>query len=262
MMHRVRIRLCAVPLALLLSPGAALGQNQAVAQPLVQGPPKEIEKVIPVRNLAGTERLNRLAKLLKVYNVVIVEDPVLKAIAVRGPQESVAEVEKAVAAFDVAPKHSVEVIAYLLAASPDAATAGPLPAPLEPVTRELASVFGYKGFSLRESTVLRTAESSSASAAGYLPVGDEHAAPRIYRISFDQAEIISDGSRRSVRMSRVRFRTEILYQTKEGKLEPLPLDVFVDALDVPEGKMVVVGKSNIHEKGDVIFLVVSARAVS
>jgi hypothetical protein len=219
-----------------------------------------VQKFVPVKNMAGTDRLQRLVNLLSVYEVSVRGDNVLKVITLRGKRSAVAEAEKVIAQFDVAPRNTIEVIAYLLGASEDPARAGTVPRGLEPVTKELARVFGYKSFALRESAILRASEGASAGASGFLPLAVQANYPRVYRLGFDQAEVITEAKGRSIRLSRLFFQTEIFSTSDKGGTQPLRISA--DSLDLGEGQSVVFGKSNVHESGDVVVVVLTARVVN
>lgn len=219
-------------------------------------------KFVPVKNMAGTDRLQRVIGILRVFDVNVSGDNVLNVITLRGKRSAIAEAEKVIAQFDTAPRNTntVEVIAYLLGASEDPAKAGNVPKGLEPVTKELARVFGYKSFALRESAILRASDGASAGTAGFLPTAVQANYPRIYRLGFEQYEVIPAAQGRIIRARRLFYQTEFFSMGEKGS--PLPLRIQADNLDLGEGQSVVFGKSNVHESGDVIVVVLTARVVN
>ncbi len=241
-------------LALLLTVAALCG---AAAE---QADNEIVQKFVPVKNMAGTDRVQRLLGLLRVYDVAVNGDNVLKVITLRGKRSAVADAEKMIAQFDTAPRNTVEVVAYLLGASEDPAKAGTVPKGLEPVTKELTRVFGYKSFAVSESAILRASEGASAGAAGFLPIAVQGSYPRVYRLGFDQAEVITEAKGRSIRLSRLFFQTEIFSTPQKSELAPLRISA--DSLDLGEGQNVVFGKSNMHDSGYVVVVVLTARVVN
>ena len=113
---------------------------------------------------------------------------------------------------------------------------------------------------MRESSILRASEGASAGASGFLPLAVQANYPRVYRIGFDQAEVVPDAQGKTVRLGRLYFQTEIFAVSEKGG--PQPLRISADSLDLREGQSVVFGKSNLHESGDVVVVVLTARVVS
>ncbi len=226
------------------------------AQPQPAADNDVVEKFVPIRNLTGGGRVQRLVGLLKVYDIAVNGDDLLRVITLRGKRSAVAQAEKVITQFDVAQRNTVEIVVYLLGASEDPAKGGTVPKGLEPVTKELARVFSYRSFSLRESAVLRASEGAEASTSGILPPAAQATSPRTYSIRMGGADVVSDGQGRVIRINKLEF-----YSTPEkGGIQAV--SIATGNLDLREGKSVVLGKSNLHESGDVVVVVLNARVAN
>lgn len=225
------------------------------AQPQPAQDNEIVEKSVPIGNLTGPNRISRLVQLLKVYDMNVGGDEVLRVITLRGKRKTVSEAEKVIAQYDVAQKNTVEIIVYLLGASEDPAKGGRVPKGLEPVTKEVARLFGYRGFGLRESAILRASEGASAGTSGFLPPSVQAVSPRTYSVKMSGAEVASDAQGRLMRVSGLEF-----FSTSEkGGISSVR--IATESLDLREGQSVVLGKSNLHESGDVVVVVLNARVV-
>lgn len=115
--------------------------------------------------------VGNLRDLLGIFGVNVVAKYEPRVLAVRGPKERVEAVAEAIRQLDVPapPRENVELTAYMIVASPKASDAGSLPAALDPVVKQLKTVFAYQGYRLLESFVLRGREGESGSTMGHAP---------------------------------------------------------------------------------------------
>src|SRR5713226_3292667 len=157
-------------LLLVLAP-LARGQDAAGKRAPEQARADEQPNQWPVR-LFQVKYANvyQLAKVFNAFGAVINADGDLKVISVRAPQSVLDAIDEALKRLDVPqpPAKNIELNAYLITASPQS-SAAPLPAELEPVVKQLKSVFSYQGFKLLGTLSLRGRDGSGGNVNGVLP---------------------------------------------------------------------------------------------
>jgi hypothetical protein len=202
--------------------------------------------------------VNRLANVFRAFGATVQPDSDLKVISVRAPKEVLVAIEESLQRLDVpqAPAKNVQVEAYLVTASGQGSSAN-IPGDLEPVIKQLKSVFNYQGFRLLGTLSWRGRDGTGGTVSGLLP-----------SVSSDSAQLTS-----------YTFRTQSVWITSEGK-EPtvrindlfLELQFFVKAngmqhstimtsIDVREGQKVVVGKANIDNADNALILILTAKVI-
>ncbi len=177
----------------------------------------------------------------------------LKAIAVSGPPAIVDAVGEAIKRFDV-PTKNTELTAYLLAASQQAAQADNVPKELDPVLKQLKSLFSYQGYRLLDTMIARAREGQELemSSAGPAVRVDR---PNFYQLRAKSINITAEGKGSLIRLDGLRFSA----RTYSGDT---PLDTYINTdLDLREGQKVVVGKAGMGSSGDALILVITAKVV-
>jgi len=202
--------------------------------------------------------VNRLANLFRAFGATVQPDSDLRALSVRAPKEVLAAIEESLQRLDVAQPaaKNIEIDAYLLTASQQGLT-GSVPPDLDPVVKQLKTIFNYRNFRLLGTLTLRGRDGSGGSVNGVLPaVSAESTRPTIYMFDMRSATIIPDSKERSVRIDQLDLRLNFALN-KEGNW-----DAHIHtSIDVHEGQRVVVGKANIDNADNALILVLTARVI-
>jgi hypothetical protein len=199
----------------------------------------------------------RLANLFRAFGATVQPDSDLKALSVRAPKEVLAAIEESLQRLDVAqpPAKNIELNAYLLTASQQGAT-GSIPPDLDPVVKQLKSIFSYHNFRLLGTLALRERDGSGGSVNGLLPaVLVESTRPTVYMFNMQSATIISDSKERSVRINDLDLQLRFVLRENSW-------DAHIHtSIDVHEDQKVVVGKANIDNADNALILVLTAKII-
>src|SRR6185503_5251053 len=141
---------------------AALGFGQfGETKTPVEAKTKRVQKIFQLKhaNPCGLVRV-----LMPIASVQCEQQ--LRVITADGTPEAIAAIEDALKRLDVppAPTKNVELTFHMILAK--AAKDGSLPAELQAVQRNLESLFGFKGFQLIETAVMRTRDGTQADTIG------------------------------------------------------------------------------------------------
>ena len=185
-----------------------------------------------------------------------------RVFTVVGSKEVVAEIEEMIKKLDV-PQADIELTVYMLLTSTQAEGAAPASPDLDPVLKQLKSVFSYRAYRLLDSFVLRAREGRGADSAGFLsPLAANMpgGAQTNYTFSFRNTAISGADKNRVVRLDDVHLRLKIPHASSGG-VSYSESSIHTD-FDVREGQKVVVGKSSLVDGSDgALILVVSAKIV-
>ncbi len=233
-----------------------VGAGALLAQPPVQ-------KVVTIKNGNRNGILHTLQELAPTNGMVISTSD-NDHVILSGPKDAVAGFEEIVKQLDVpAPvKKDVETTVYMIVASADAVDAAPLAAELDPVVKQLKTIFNYKGFRLLESFVLRSRDGEQGETNGFLPPIENLPPGNKISYHFNYSKVSIDGgdSARVARFDRLRLNVRVPIATSSGTTT-IDASIATD-VDVPEGKKVVVGKTSAMEGlGSALILVISAKVV-
>src|SRR5258708_1451101 len=201
--------------------------------------------------------VNRLANLFRAFGATVQPDSDLKALSVRAPKEVLAAIEESLQRLDVAqpPAKNVEINAYLLTASQQGIT-GNIPPDLDPVVKQLKTIFNYNNFRLLGTLALRGRDGSGGTVNGVLPaISTDSTRPTVYFFETRSATIVSDSKERSVRIDQLELRLN--FGLKEGNWDAR----IHTSIDVHEGQKVVVGKANIDNADNALILVLTAKVI-
>jgi hypothetical protein len=167
-------------------------------------------------------------------------------------------------------QYGVEIVAHILLAGPKGTSGDALPADLEPVAKQLRSVFGYADIRLLDSALILGRETKGSEVSGTLSGLIEGLkleglkTPSIYRLRVKNIRVEQGGKGNAVLLEDFRFSAKIPYETGAGPggFQYQFMDLGFDTdLNVLEGQKVVVGKSHIGETKEALILVLSARVV-
>lgn len=215
-------------------------------------------KVFQVKHV-DVAQLNRI---FRPFNVPISYDPDLKVLSVSAPKDILAAIEETIRRLDVPPPaaKNLEVNAYLVQASPQGPTSN-MPAELEPVIKQLKTLFSYQAFRLMGALTLRGRDGQREEVNGNLPALNSdlpHAIP--YGFNINSASISSDGKDRIIRIDHLVLHLRV--PVKEGGEHWSYQDAHIQtSIDVREGQKVVVGKANIDNADNALILVLTAKVI-
>ena len=187
----------------------------------------------------------------------------LGVIVVRGPANHVAEVEKAIAELDTPAKSDrrayVELTVHYLGAS-ESGPAADIQGPLADVVAELKKNFPYESYRVLETAMLNTRQGHETSMEGIIPGEAESADYVSYGIDVTLRGISRSASPAVVELDKLKTFVRLPIPNGEGgfNFHNLVIDT---AIDIPEGKMVVVGKAGARGPANSIFVVLQARVV-
>jgi hypothetical protein len=222
-----------------------------------QAPPKIIQKLIPLKYADP----RTVENMLRVFDVQVVSNTELHAMAVKGTPQTIQAVEEAIARLDTpaaAPKN-IELTIYLLVGNEVDGTAGAIPKEMESVVTQLKNTFQFKNYRLLDIMALRTRtgqQASTESSGGFMQFGNV-TKPVTTTFMINSSSIGADGS--TVRIDQIRTGTKIPQEMGPGQFNYQDLGLRTD-LDIKEGQKVVVGRMGIN-RDQALFLVLTARVV-
>jgi hypothetical protein len=237
----------------------ALAATFAVAQPPAPAPlaPGEIIRVVEVKQANAAAIRTNLGQIFP----GITESN--GRLIVRGQTSVVDMIEEAIKKLDIPPPDSrpvpnVELTAQLILGSAQENADSKIPSDLEATVRQLRSAFPYKSYRVLDTLVLRARGSGQdLSSNGTLPGGQSY-----YTLSVNPT-VNSGPSPRSVRLNRLRLdlRQEIKGSTGGVGVSSFANGGLYTELDAKEGQKTVIGKANIVNTEDAIFLVITPKVI-
>lgn len=245
----MRIALLAVAIATAMLPAAAQEKP-----PELPKPPRA-QKIVQLK-YASPEAMQ---ELLQVFGCCARSNRTFKTMSLDYPVDIMPAVEDAVRRFDIpaaAPKN-VELTAYFLIASDKEAASGtPAPPELDPVLKQLRSVFAYKSLVVFDSLFLRMGSGQGGTILGTpadsLPPSTTTLRVRRWAVvAGDKGDIVS--------IENLTATAKLPNQT--GSKMPSSSDVNLERIDVPVGQKVVVGRSNLEGPGKALIVVLSAKVL-
>ena len=222
-----------------------------------------VQKVVMIKNGNRNGILHTLQELAPTNGMVISTSD-NDHVVLSGPKDTVAGFEEIIKQLDVAPviKKDIETTVYMIVASTQAGNATPLTPDLDPVVKQLKSIFNYKGFRLLESFILRSRDGESGQTNGFLPPPETSLAGYKITYDFQYRKVSLDGSdnARVAHFDHLRLQVKVPFAAATA-VAGMDASISTD-VDVPEGKKVVVGKTSALEGSDgALILVISAKVV-
>jgi len=202
--------------------------------------------------------VTHLANLFRAFGAVVQPDEDLKVISVRAPKEVLAAIEESLQRLDVpqAPAKNVQLEAYLLTASGQGSSTN-IPGDLEPVIKQLKSVFNYQGFRLLGTLSWRGRDGKGGLVSGLLPsVSGDSAQLTSYTLSINWVAITSEGKERTIRINDLALRLD--FPVKGAGMQTAHINT---SIDVHEGQKIVVGKANIDNADNALILILTAKVI-
>jgi hypothetical protein len=184
-------------------------------------------------------------------------------IAVTGSPEVVKAMEEMIAKIDVAPDvpKNVELTAYLLVGSAQGQS-GALPDAIQPVIKQIQTLFTYKSFRLVDTMVARMrAGGRRAAVFGAIDVPGETVKGNAH-LAADVAEVVPDPQGDQVRITNLALTVGMPNGLlKDGQINWVRTGIET-SVDVREGQKVVVGKANMAGAADqALILVLTAKVL-
>jgi len=159
---------------------------------------------------------------------------------------------------------NIELIVYMLMASPKGTAGEAVPADLEPVTKQLKSLFGYTDFRLLDSALIRTREGVVAMSSGNAGTNNPELpnATSPYNLSIRSANVVPSDRGNAIRLDGFKFGIRVPYAVNPPQPGFQYSEVGINTeLDVREGQKVVIGKAKVTNSDSALVLVVTARAI-
>jgi hypothetical protein len=199
----------------------------------------------------------QLANLFRAFGATVQPEGDLKVISVRAPKEVLAAIEESLQRLDVpqVPAKNVQLEAYLLTASGQGSSVN-IPADLEPVIKQLKSVFNYQGFRLLGTMSLIGRDGTPGSVSGLLPPVSDSTQPTSCTFRVRSVAITSEEKEPTIRINDL-----VLQLDFRDKLSMPRNAIISTSIDVHEGQKVVVGKANIDNADSALILILTAKVV-
>jgi hypothetical protein len=231
---------------------AAQEKQDKEARPVETGP--RVQKIFQVK-YANVENL--WAVFSGIAKVQVNQS--LRVLAVDGTPTAVAAIEEALKRLDVPPPpaQNVELIFHMILAKP--AKDGSLPSDLASVQRNLESLFGFKGFQLTETVVLRARDGQNVEAHGAAPNPNPNVSEKLDFGLRANPSVAAAAGGNVIRIDNLQLNLAIPYMSG-GALQRRNAR-FNTQIDVKEGQKVVVGKANVDGSDGAMILVVTAKVV-
>lgn len=238
-------------IAFALSQALTFGQETPRPSPATD----KVTKVIHVRYA----RAEAIRDVVELGGAHCRADNGLKVLVLYGTASEVTDAEQAVKEVDVPAlselARNVEITVYVIGATSKGAPASTPAAEIEPVLRQLKSVFPYGSYQLLASTIIRSREGRSAASSGLLKnfPDAQTAFLNTYKVNCDLDSRPMTGNDRTIRFNKFSFSTGVPNSDDRVSVET--------NFDVQNEQKVVVGNTNIDSGNSALFLVVSAKIV-
>lgn len=252
----------------LLTIAAALVSAQTAEKPAVEK--RYYQKVFDIKY--GS--VSQIVDLLAFYPARIRGQADLRAIAVGTESEATMQaIEEAIKHYDVpraggASARNIELTVYLMLAGNEVKVGDAVPLELEPVVKQLKTVFGYKDFQLLDTMLLRNREGLRGEAGGVINIDVPNPGTAVpvtrYDVDYQNATVTAGDKGNLIRIDNFRLNAKFPYavstQTNMTQFQFIDVGLRTN-LDVREGQKVVVGKSKVDNLGRALIVVLTAKAV-
>lgn len=254
-----------IPTPLILLPFLFVVQLLALPAAFAQTPASESSPERPAPEPVVTDiyevqhaDVERLASLIRIFDVAVRSDPKVGALGLRGSKDRIEAALEALRRLDVPPEpsRSVELTLWILLGSKEP-NGDDLPDDLRPVARQLEGTLGYAAFDLLDTVLVRTRDGGTVATGGTFQASGALSVPANYGLDVLEANILpgdGDGGA-SVRLEQLKF---VLYPKLEENQTGRPTALQTD-VDVRENQKVVVGKATTSPDSQGLILVLEAR---
>ncbi len=217
--------------------------------------PSQVRTVIKRTKHVDVRELQKILSLLGL-RIRLKED--INAIVLSGSDSDVDSALRLIEALDVPaePGPTVQLTAYVIAASKDAEDAIGITEGLAPVVDQLRHLFGYRGFELLDNVFLRVRDTRGGRVEGGIVLGGEDQNRAAYQLTFRRVEIMStEEAQRRVLIDGLNFE---LNGTRNGETQRV---FFQTDVEIREGQKAVVGKSTPRGTDDTLVLILEAQVL-
>jgi len=205
--------------------------------------------------------VDAIARTLGVFQVPVHPNRELRVVGVSAPAALLPTIEDTIRRLDVPPPtpQNVELTVYLLLGSDQEGSVAP---ELDGVTKQLKATFGFKGFRMIDTLVVRSRDKQGANVKGVAALGSAPANSSAYQFAYNAARILPDEKGRSIRLDGLRFSANIVTRWDGAGVPVASSDAaFGTDVDVREGQKVVVGKAAVGGTNSALILVITARVL-
>ncbi len=200
--------------------------------------------------------------MLAMFGHVIGNRPLRTLTVQTADDKAMAEIARLIKQYDVPPPpvQNIEVTIYLMSALATP-SATPIPAEMEPVVKQLRSMFSYKGYQLIDTEVIRVRAGQGGEASAVVDNKGPSGAKTISQMKFRAATPTTDDKGHAVRIDglKVGLKVPVPANTK-GDYNYIDTGISTD-VDIREGQKVVVGKVNMDGADRASIVVLSAKVV-
>lgn len=222
--------------------------------------PEIVQRIVELQHQKPAE----IGALLSNSGVQVRASEPLKAISLYGPKNLVEALEAEIRRLDkpvMVTWRNIDLVAYFMLTSTKGGAGGALPKELEPVARQLESIFGMRDFRLFETAFMRAREGTPMETSGsvQVPVSGSGFPPSNYQIRCRSTSISHMGTSRVIRLDDFRFGIRVPYTLPSSAQFQFSDVVLNTNLDIREGQKVVVGQSRVGEGDASLVLVLTAR---
>ena len=220
---------------------------------------KIVKRVIRVQHVNPEE----VSELLRSWGSNMNASKELGIITVIGQTKDVDQIEAAVRSLDVPPAENpdtnVELTVHFLGVTEEESTEK-LPSGLDAVVEQLKPNFPYAGYQLLDTLITRARVDRDTEVSGVEPdpSGNRSVRPMIYQFRARVTGISGAVGARTVHLHNLRagFRVPILINKDEYGYSDLGVNTDID---IPEGKLIVVGKTGMQGKSRGMFVILQVR---
>lgn len=252
-MNKIRYWLTAIAVMWCLGGVAAQEQNP---QPPQQKSAALITRTVEVKYADLYQIVSTLNPIAKVNGTIITADSRARVLLLTGGPERIAEMESLIRRLDIAPvtEKNIELTVYLLMANDSTSASQNLPPQLDPVLKQLRSIFNYKSYQLLDTIFMRNRILEHGSTSGFLALpGSDTKSPASlmsgrYNLSYSHSYLTHDEKGDLIHFDKVSL----------GIAQASGIDTNID---LRPGQMVVVGKSNLETGSGALIAVITARLV-
>jgi hypothetical protein len=254
------------------------GRAQLAERPFVGQQPPQAQVTQPAVKVEEEKRVSEAQKqdwVARVFEIKYANDRQIAALraalsifpddigygggrflTVRAPKEIMPAIEDAIKRLDVPSlSKAAELTAFVLMASNDASTSGPVVPQLQPVINQLKSVLAYKSFQLLDTLIARGTDGRQIDLQGVIMVPGSPASTT-YQLRCMLNINMTDEKNPVLQISGLRFTMRVPEAPAGNAVQVQQfrdLQISTD-LDVPAGKQVVVGKTTFNDKAFILVL--------
>jgi hypothetical protein len=212
-----------------------------------QPPPPRVTQVFTVKN-ANPQQVSNTLRTLGYQSDFDRRLGMIVVSAERSAMSSIAEVIQKLDSPAPSPKN-VEITMFVLEAAAQGGQSGPIPAGLEPVTKQMQTMFGYQSFRVMDAPIMRGREGENTSTSGVLMLGGK---PMGYGLRLRPGVIVT-GKEPFIRLEALGFN---LHSGMAG----MNISISTEGVEFAAGQMAVIGKTGL-EGERTLLLVVTGRII-